>query len=61
MATIAIASNIAKEAEGASIVDSNRTCFNRRSREDEYGDGMPQSEGWVHSMQPICHGCRLGK
>ena len=41
IATITIASSLAKEAEGASTVGSNRTCSNRRSREDKYSNSAP--------------------
>jgi len=61
MVIIAMVSSLAKEAGGTSTAGSNRICSDERSREDEYSDGMPKSEGRVHSTQPICHGCGLGK
>ena len=36
---------MAKKTGGASTVGSNRTCFDRRSGEDEYGNDVSQSEG----------------
>jgi len=41
MATIATASSLAKEAGGISTVDSNRTCSDKRSKEDKCSDGIP--------------------
>ena len=52
-----MASSMAKEAENASTVDSNKVCSNGRSREDKYGDGILSIEGRGCSMKPICYGC----
>ena len=39
MATIAIASSLAKKIESASIVGPTKACSDRRSGENKYGNG----------------------
>ena len=57
MASIAIASSLAKEARGTSAMDSSRACTNRESGEDKCGNSVPSTvEGRVCSMKPIYHG-----
>jgi len=48
---------LAKETGVALTVGFHRTCSDRRSKEDEYGDGNPLTEGRVSSKEPICYGC----
>jgi len=58
---IVTTSSLAKEARSILTVGLNRICPNGRSGEDKCSNSMPQSEGRVHSTQPICHEYGLGK
>jgi len=51
-----MALGLVKEAGVASTVGSNRTCSDRRSREDKYGNGNLSTEGKVSLKEPICYG-----
>ena len=55
-ANIAKTSSLAKETEDASIAGSNRTCSNRRSRENKCRNDDPLTESRVWKL--IYHGCR---
>jgi len=61
MVTDAIASSLAKETRSSSMVGTNKTCSNRRSRENKYGygDGTPNSVGSDCTLAgPIHYGGR---
>ena len=60
MATVSIASSLAKKTEGSSTADTNRACSNRRSRKNEYNNSMPKSTGRVCTSQPIYYGYEQG-
>ena len=50
--------SIAEEAGNASTVGNNRTCSNRESRENKYGDSKaPAARGTGSSKEPLCYGC----
>ena len=62
MATDIIAPSLAKKTKGSLAVGSSKTCSNGKSRENEYGNGMPKSVDRVHaSARPIYHRGRLKK
>jgi len=54
-----MASSLAKEAGGASIERSTKTCSDRGGGENECSDGKtPTARGSVSSKKLICYGCR---
>jgi len=56
MAADAIASSLAEETREFSKVGADRACSNRESRENKYGDSIPESAGRVCTSKSICHG-----
>jgi len=50
--------HVAEETRNTFSAGDNRACSDRRSREDEYSDGMTAAEDRVGTMQPICYGDR---
>jgi len=52
-----MASSLAKKVGDALTVGSYRACSNGRSREDEYSNSKPLTEGRVSSKEPIHHKC----
>ena len=57
MATSAMASSIAKEAENASTAGNNGVCSNEGSGENRCGNSTLLTEGRVCSKKLICYGC----
>ena len=55
MAINATASSLVKEIRGSSIVDSNRTCSNRRSRKKKCGNSMSKSTSKVCALAVMEH------
>jgi len=53
IATNVTASSLAKETRGFLAVDANRTCSDRRGKNDEYRDCMPESVSKVCTLEPI--------
>jgi len=51
-------SSIAKKARSASIVGSNRTCPDGRSRKNKHSNDIPSTESRRCLMKPICNGGR---
>jgi len=50
---------LAEKTGGPSTANTNRACFDRRSREDKCGNGIPKSAGKIYaSAGPTCHGGR---
>jgi len=50
-----MASGMAKKARSTSTVGSSRTCSDRGSGKNKYGNGVPSIEDRVCAMKPICY------
>jgi len=58
MATMDMASNMAKKAGNALAAGANKAYSNGESRKDKHSNSALLVEGRVGATQPICHGSR---
>ena len=61
MATMDMASNMAKKTGNALVVGTNKTYSNGGSRKDKHSNSVPSAEDRVSVMQFICHVCHRSR
>ena len=57
MATMDMASNMAKKTGNALVVGTNKTYSNGGSRKDKHSNSVPSAEDRRYTKKPLCYRC----